>query len=486
MNIDKIIAVIMLLCMMSCSNWLDVEPSDTVTEEQLFAEGSGYRTALHGVYRQMSEWTMYGKEMSWGMVDVMSQQYLASQMSVNSAYRKVMSKYDYEDKYIKPIFEGIWLKSYNSIANCNNLIGRMAKVEDHLFAGGEEEKKLIHGEALALRAYLHFDLLRLFAPAPVADDGKYYIPYFEKYPSTFEPAKPVADVLDLIVRDLQQARELVGSYDTIPAHKKVLQNAYRLVNPGSNSALPSDLFYLYRGYRMNYYAVTALLARVYNYMAGFPSSRQDYHKLAFEAATEVIEARSQEIIFRLSKAGDKSRKLFEGVIFGLSNQYIIDEFKEYTNRNFDPGINLVLADYNQMFDDNADIRSKHLTQKAGSYWACNKYLTPPSSDPVSDLIPMLRLSEMYYIRAEYYAGKAMWQEAKDALDDVRVGRNCTRGRLQINDWESFRTELLKEAKRDFMEEGQLFFYYKKLNVKPNSKMPDEGFVVPLPDCEIIN
>ena len=486
MKINKLIGAIMLLCSVSCSNWLDVEPSDTVTEELLFAEGSGYRTALHGVYRQMSEWSMYGQEMSWGMLDIMAQLYSSSQMSANSVYRKIMTKYDYEDKKIKPVFEAIWMKSYNSIANCNNLIGRITRTDGKLFAGGEEEKNLIQGEALALRAYLHFDLLRLFAPAPIADDGKFYIPYFDKYPSIYEPAKTVPDVLDLIVRDLQEARKLVGAYDTIPSHKLVLENGYRLQNSGRNPQLPSDLFFLYRGYRMNYYAVTALLARVYNYMGGLPSQQQDWHRLAFEASREVIEAKAREKLFVLSKAGDQSRKLFQGVIFGLSNQYIIDQFKEYTNRYNEPGVNLVLEGYNTMFDDIGDIRNKHLTQKAGSYQVCNKYLTPPSSDPVEDLIPLIRLSEMYYICAEYYAAGKLWEEARNALDDVRVGRNCTRGRLQIKDWDSFKTELLKEAKRDFMEEGQLFYYYKKLNEKPDSKMPDGGFVVPLPDCETIN
>lgn len=43
-----------------CSNWLDVIPEDSVDEKDLFSTGEGYRNALNGVYRQMSQTSMYG------------------------------------------------------------------------------------------------------------------------------------------------------------------------------------------------------------------------------------------------------------------------------------------------------------------------------------------------------------------------------------------------------------------------------------------
>ena len=41
---------------------------------------------------------------------------------------------------------------------------------------------MIWGEALALRALFHFDIMRLFAPSMETDDGKKYIPYVDSYP----------------------------------------------------------------------------------------------------------------------------------------------------------------------------------------------------------------------------------------------------------------------------------------------------------------
>ncbi|MEI3419970.1 MAG: hypothetical protein V8R91_02295 [Butyricimonas faecihominis] len=43
----------------------------------------------------------------------------------------------------------------------------------------EQEKKVLTGEALALRAFLHLDMLRLFGPVYVKDPSAEAIPYNE-------------------------------------------------------------------------------------------------------------------------------------------------------------------------------------------------------------------------------------------------------------------------------------------------------------------
>ena len=121
---------------------------------------------------------------------------------------------------------------------------------------------------------------------------------------------------------------------------------------------------------------------------------------------------------------------------------------------------------------------------------CNKYILPANDASVymstEDLIPMIRVSEMYYICAEYLYRNGETQEAIEKLDAVRVARDCTKGRLTISGSDEFKEELLKEARREFMQEGQLYFYFKRLNQKPLVSMPDEAFVFPLPDNELIN
>ncbi len=45
----------------------------------------------------------------------------------------------------------------------------------HFFMKGESERRMILGEAIGLRAYLQFDLLRVYAPSPAMNPRRAYI-----------------------------------------------------------------------------------------------------------------------------------------------------------------------------------------------------------------------------------------------------------------------------------------------------------------------
>ena len=148
-----IIACCLLLPLGGCSNWLDVIPEDSVDEKDLFSTGEGYRNALNGVYRQMSQTSMYGQQMSWGFIDVLGQLYNTQKLSNYSAYGIAGKNYAYRDETVKSVIQVIWSNTYNSIANCNNIVGRITGEDPSKFRGGEAEQHMIQGEALALRAF---------------------------------------------------------------------------------------------------------------------------------------------------------------------------------------------------------------------------------------------------------------------------------------------------------------------------------------------
>ena len=80
----KIKNIILVLCtsltFCSCSDWLDVSPNNQVDGENLFNSGNGYRIALNGIYKQMSSQNLWGEELTWGMADVLGQQYTKSNL----------------------------------------------------------------------------------------------------------------------------------------------------------------------------------------------------------------------------------------------------------------------------------------------------------------------------------------------------------------------------------------------------------------------
>lgn len=105
------------------------------------------------------------------------------------------------------------------------------------------------------------------------------------------------------------------------------------------------------------------------------------------------------------------------------------------------------------------------------------------------MAPAIRLSEMYYIASECsYAGNPT--AAVNYLKQVREARQIG-DPLSINNEEDLIKELLKDARKEWLAEGQLFYMYKRLNrgivgqtgvIIPAS---DNIFVLPLPNDEIV-
>lgn len=483
-----LIALILCIGLMSCNNWLDITPSDTVVEEELFATGDGYRNVLNGVYKQMAGSSLYGKELSWGMLDVMGQLYHSSAFGRYSTYTKLASSYNYEDKEVKALIEQIWSLAYNSIANCNSILGRIDQTDSTFFRELNNEKMLIKGEALALRALLHFDMLRLFAPNPKAGDSEVRIPYFKHYPSTFEPSLTSKEVLEFAIQDLEEARSLVAPHDTL-VWRNMLNLNSRFDNSQGDVTQHPDLFFRHRGYRMNYLAVCAMLARVYNYYGIYDEA---YYQKAYDIAEHIINQKDgyyNLVDFVSYYYLEDNRKATDEIMFCLSNQKLQDDYETLT----------ISGDYNfylrsDLFDDTGDARRTTLTDKSGAYQICNKNIKTEDdsgeSKTCKDILPMFRLSELYYIQAEVLARKGQWTQAAQKIDVVRKARNCQTGpsgemEKNIKDWNSFVSAVVMEAARDFMQEGQVFFYYKHLNLLPKTGMKEADMTFPKPDSEMI-
>lgn len=484
-----LIALILCIGLMSCNNWLDITPSDTVVEEELFATGDGYRNVLNGVYKQMAGSSLYGKELSWGMLDVMGQLYHSSAFNSRNVYGMLASSYNYENKEVKPLIEQAWSLAYNSIANCNSILGRIDQTDSTFFRELNNEKMLIKGEALALRAFLHFDMLRLFAPNPKAGDSELRIPYFKNYPSTFEPDRTSKEVLELVIQDLEEARSLVAPHDTL-AWRNMLYSLYRISNTNTDPSMHPDLFFRHRGYRMNYLAVCAMLARVYTYYGVYDNT---YYQKAYDIAEHVIGQKidnyTKLVDFVRYYYLEDNRKATDEIIFCLSNQKLQDDYETLTaTGNYDFYLR------NDLFDDTGDARKMYLTAKSGSYQVCTKNIKAGEETTESrnckDILPMIRLSELYYIQAEVLARKGQWTQAAQKIDVVRNIRNCQTGpsgemEKNIKDWNSFASAVVMEAARDFMQEGQVFFYYKHLNLLPKAGMKEADMTFPKPDNEMI-
>lgn len=482
------------LFLFSCNDWLDLEPEGEATETDLFSTGTGYRSVLNGLYKSMGGPNLYGLQLQFGVLDCMAQMYEIDDKTVNgNELYRAAKNYDFVSNDLKPVLEAIWKEAYNVVANANNLIQNVSVESSDLFSGGEMERQLILGEAYACRALMHFDLLRLFAPSLAQEaSGKNYLPYVEIYPNIQAEDIAVQPFLDKVIRDLKEARKLTATFDTT-----FLGQSY---SADGNSRFYDDLingmegfsnhnadgFFQGRGYRMSYYAITALLARVCQY-AGLENE-------AFQYAGEVIkfdatsEAGSKYVMYQDDFSGVKTTsgqtvsdfekksdlKVVSNLIFAVYNakSYDDNQLLIHFTESGKGVVELFLIDRSKYFfrdgiDETADFRSQNMLFSLSA-----DRLTSGKWYPHSDLqkreknvtiLPVIRATEMRYIIAEYYAHQNNYAEAYQILNDIRAKRGLIVPLSVMSSWEGFEKDLLHDARREWISEGQLFYLYKRLN-----------------------
>lgn len=73
--ISHILIALTGMLAVSCNAWLDVTPENAIADDDLFSTGFGYRNALNGIYTNLASDELYGKQLSWGFLSAISQQY---------------------------------------------------------------------------------------------------------------------------------------------------------------------------------------------------------------------------------------------------------------------------------------------------------------------------------------------------------------------------------------------------------------------------
>lgn len=198
-----IIVTLLSFVYTGCNNWLDIRPKLEIYEEVLFEKAGGYYSALNDLYLKMSESSLYGKELSWGAIEAWGGSYDLDALS-HKAYNQLL-KLQYDQNEVKSLAENIWKGAYKIIAEANNLIHNLEKNQEIYFPYGDTTRNMILGEALACRALMHFELVRIFAKAPIIDGGvSATIPFVDSYPSIINEPKPTKDVLARIIADLEE------------------------------------------------------------------------------------------------------------------------------------------------------------------------------------------------------------------------------------------------------------------------------------------
>ncbi len=347
--------------------------------------------------------------------------FLASE--IWDATEAVALVYNYTWQYGNQMREYPYQEFYKSIFYANAVIEniRDADVDD----AGEPMEQIL-GEAYALRAYNHFELVNLYGqpynPSTAETDRGIVLSDFIDIEQTYRPTN-VAAVYRLILDDIARAEHLMSLEKQPDAS---------------------------RNYRFSLNALTAFKARVLLYMQRWQEAYDtavsllpkyelvDLNTLE-EKAARPWQAEASEAIFAIDRP-------FNGSGGDLKGACIIA----------DP----ILA----LFDQTNDCRRNYIVEINSYDESWTPTLLRYGVDRSSSDRSSIRVAEMYLIAAE--AGSYLPEEldaARQYLLDLQSKRlkpgimESQRSKIQALDAEALRREVAEERAREFLLEGHRWF-----------------------------
>jgi hypothetical protein len=446
-----------LLTASSCEDFLDRDPEDKISNEGLFKDMEGVNYALAGAYNGLTDDNYYRKnfilvsglkggniKFSSNIVEMYLDRY-------RDTYNFDHSPADQQTAYYA------YRQIYEVLDMINNIIHNIPDAK----GGTQAEKDHVMGEAKALRALCHFDACRLFAQryGHTSNAQHLGVVIVRKSPDVFDQPEraTVYDSYKFIVQDLKEAIELLES------------------TPEQNKS----------EYWIDATAAKALLARVYLY-------KEDWNN-AIDMATQVIEDNNHSLVGHNQYVEKWNQNEFnEEQIWILDNSYELAEaLSKYIGV---PGISdktqMTLShDLLDLYGDD-DVRGQLITTFENDT-VSTKYR---SSNNIESNIPMIRLAEMYLIRAEASARVGEEIQARSDLDAIRKRANPQASFPNYSGQELI-DQILKEKRKELALEGHLFFDLKRLgrdivrtdcNATKNQNLeyPNPNLVMPIPKDEM--
>ena len=506
MKLYKILTILFagILLTTSCNDWFDVTSSNEIREKDHYSKDSGFKQSLIGCYIKMGEEDLFGKNLSWYMPDLLANETRKYVAYGTNATSYELQAHNYKTTYTKSVIESIWSSAYNVIVNANEALANIDKRKEDM---NDINYHVIKGELLAVRALMHFQLLRLYGYGDWVErkaelDVKRTIPYVTTVNKNITEQATGAQVISYLVKDLTDAAALLKDYDPVCVQHDAA--FYDEVN--------DDGFYTARNSRLNYYAVEALLAQVYMW-EGSVESKQ----LALPICEDLIGKLSTGVSIQLSSdntfllnfstpatLNKTNASLVNESLFAIDVNKLDQKIADFINPSY------YATDYNSMYlspeqmkaiyddastegedESTLDIRatvllSQNLTATDMGYVPVKLYQKNLTNSYYAGKVPVVRLPEIYYMAAECYASQNDAQKAMDLLNVVREKRGLYTPLIDLTA-KQVKDEIKKEYRKEFLGEGEIFFYYKRTGEKKiqnfEDDMTDADYLLPYPDSE---
>ena len=370
------IGIVLLAWMPGCADFLNQDPQSTISREEALNSIFDVQLAVTGSYNRVITTNYYAKFM-------MIYGDLAGEIVKPGVDIQAADQADYLPLYnldMRAIEVGFSRQAYPEIYRVlyavNNIIAAVPNLPD----GTEAERNTALGEALAIRALAHFDLLRLYSQA-----------YF------FTPDASHTGVV-IITRPIKPDERLRRG--TVEAgYAQVIDDLEQAIDllPVSTNRI-----------RFTKTSARALLARVMLYTGNWSRAAT----LAGEVIADNITLATNAEYTTIWANGYRTK---EYVLRFDSEQFVQNTLStEWSPANVVPALSLS-QDIAQLYSE-TDIRKALIIEDSQGNLLTGKY--PFTVNRAND-IPVFRLAEAYLIRAEAYARLDRPELARADLNIIR-------------------------------------------------------------------
>ncbi|MGO1244638.1 MAG: RagB/SusD family nutrient uptake outer membrane protein [Sphingobacterium sp.] len=401
----------------SCSDKLELDPTDAVSDTEIFKTTTGIETVVNGTWGYLND--TYFTYANPGYSTVMR---TSDAMGNDVA---VTTKYGYRDPYAftdlnnktATRVRAVWTLLYKVIDNSNNVIAKVDQAE-----GSQQQKDVLKGQALTLRAFAYLNLATYYQLSYLKDKNALSVPIYTE-PSTIEtqgkPKASLEEVYTLIKSDLNQADGLLKDYVRDASKKyKIDQHvvnglqARTYLNTGEWEEAAQSAKQAREGYQ--------LMAET-DYLGGFNDIQNTEWIWGHIQTTEQSEASYTFHYLDVSSPGSYYYSF-------MADPYFKDLFDTQDIRN-------------ELFEwDGEDGREGFLRYKKFRF----------KSNLIGDIVYM-RSAEMLLIEAEGYARAGNSNNAIAALNSLRSARKAKL--FNAADGKNIIDEILLERRKELWGEG---------------------------------